>query len=216
VAYHYEGAGPTSGDYCDILETKDGTLYFMIGDVRGKGLAAAMAMAHVHATFRALVALDLPLVKIVERASRTFCESTLPSFFATLVCGKAGPGGAVEICNAGHVPPLLLQENRRLWIEPTGLPLGMFCDNRFTSSPLTLSAGDTLILCTDGVTEARNREGDDYGAERLLAFGGESGSLPAGELVSALLGNLKTFCSGRPGTDDVTIMAVRRRSERES
>ena len=83
VSYHYEAAGPVSGDYCDIL-AYGGSLYFLVGDVSGKGVSAALLMTHLHATFRALVSQSLPLEKIMEQASRMFCESTLPTHFATL------------------------------------------------------------------------------------------------------------------------------------
>ena len=110
TAYHYEGAGPVSGDYCDLL-SHEGHLYFTVGDVTGKGVAASMLMAHLHATFRTLVSLELPLEQVMERASSMFCQSTLSTHFATLVCGKANSSGEVEICNAGHPPPLLIQEH---------------------------------------------------------------------------------------------------------
>ncbi|MFQ6092684.1 MAG: SpoIIE family protein phosphatase [bacterium] len=97
TAYH-----PVSGDYCDLL-SHGGDLYFTVGDGTGKGVAASMLMAHLHASFRTLVSLELPLDQVVERASSMFCQSTLPSCFATLVCGKASSTGEIEVCNAGHV-----------------------------------------------------------------------------------------------------------------
>src|SRR5262245_42209226 len=74
IAYHYEGAGPVSGDYCDIVRARDNSLYFAVGDVTGKGVAASMLMAHLHATLRGLVSLSVPLDQLMERTSRTFCE----------------------------------------------------------------------------------------------------------------------------------------------
>ena len=99
AAYHYEAAGPVSGDYCDLVSTEDGSLYFMLGDVSGKGVAASLLMTHLHAMFRTLISLNLPLGQMMERASRVFCESTLPTHFATLVCGRAtqmGRGGNLQ------------------------------------------------------------------------------------------------------------------------
>src|SRR5882762_11178630 len=142
VARHYEGAGPVSGDYCDAVSGDGGSLYFAIGDVSGKGVAASMLMAHLHATLRALVPLNLPLDQLVTRASGLFCESALPSHFATLVLGRAFRGGEVELTNAGHVPPLIVRGRDIERIAPTGIPIGMFCDARFTSTRLRLSPGD--------------------------------------------------------------------------
>ncbi|KPL19084.1 MAG: hypothetical protein AMJ92_05190 [candidate division Zixibacteria bacterium SM23_81] len=209
AAYHYEGAGPVSGDYCDLL-IADGDLYFIVGDVSGKGVAASMLMAHLHATFRALVSLDLPLDQIVERASRTFCESTLPTHFATLVCGKAGDTGGVDVCNAGHNPPLLVQGSKMVNIEATGLPLGMFCEERFSVSQVRMNPGDTILLYTDGLSEAVNGSGREYGTKRLCEIVRQNCLLAPKEVISACLKDVNAFLSGTPRTDDLTIMAIRR------
>lgn len=211
TAYHYEGAGPISGDYCDLI-TAGENLYFVVGDVSGKGVAASMLMAHLHASFRALVSLELPLDQTMVRASRMFCESTLPSYFATLVCGKAGIRGNVEVCNAGHHPPLLVQESKMASIEATGLPLGMFCDERFSVSKVQLAPGDTILLYTDGLSEAVNKSDVEYGTERLCKIVRDCHSLPPEELISACLEDLNAFRFDIPNTDDLTIMAIRRLS----
>ncbi len=209
TAYHYKGAGPVSGDYCDLLSFGS-DLYFTVGDVSGKGVAASMLMAHLHATFRALAPLELPLNKLVEQASRMFCESTLPTHFATLVCGKANNKGEVEICNAGHNPLLLARGSKIEKIKATGLPLGMFCEERFSLSEVRLAPGDTITLYTDGLSEAVNTSGVEYGTERLIKIISENRSLPPEKLISACLKDLKTFQSGVPRTDDLTIMVIRR------
>lgn len=131
VAYHYQPAGPVSGDYCDYLSGEDQSLHFVLGDVSGKGVAAWMLMAHLHAMFHTLASINLPLDQTVERASRVFCESTLPTQYATLVCGRGMPNGRVEICNAGHLPPLLVHDGSVRKIESTGLPVGVFSSETF-------------------------------------------------------------------------------------
>src|SRR3984893_3140824 len=112
ISYHYEPAGIVSGDYCDVVDAGAAGLYFMVGDVSGKGVAASMLMAHVHAMFRALISVGMPLNQMVEHASRVFCESTLPTQYATLVCGRAQADGRVEVCNAGHPHPLVLRDGQ--------------------------------------------------------------------------------------------------------
>jgi sigma-B regulation protein RsbU (phosphoserine phosphatase) len=209
TAYHYEGAGPVSGDYCDLLGSGE-DLYFIVGDVSGKGVAASMLMAHLHATFRSLVSLALPLDEVMERASRMFCESTLPTHFATLVCGKARITGDVDICNAGHNPPLLLQGSRVEDIKATGLPLGMFCEERFTVSRVSLAPGDTILVYTDGLSEAVDERDAQYGTERLYDVARERCLLPPEDLVSACLDDLNSFRSGATNSDDLTIMAIQR------
>ncbi|UCF04127.1 MAG: SpoIIE family protein phosphatase [bacterium] len=207
--YYYKGAGPVSGDYCDLLEYNN-DLYIMVGDVSGKGIAASMLMTHLYATFRSLVTLELPLEELVGRASRMFCQSTLPTHFATLICGKADNTGKVKICNAGHHPPLLIRRSKIETVKATGLPLGMFCEERFTLSEEKLDSGDTLFLYTDGLVEAQNTSGHEYGKEQLLEIVSENCSLPPEKLVSACIESLNTFLAGAPRTDDLTIMAIRK------
>ena len=210
LAYHYQPAGLVSGDYCDVIQD-NGDAYFFVGDVAGKGVAAAMLMSHLSALLRTLVSARLPLPDLVERASRVFCESTLPSHYATLVCGRASATGEVEICNAGHPPPLVLrQEGGVERIDATGLPIGMFADEQFVSRTLQLHDGDTLLLYTDGVVEARNALDEDYGIERLAMFA-RSVPAPAPEtLVGRCAAELHAFAGRAVAADDVTIMAVRR------
>jgi len=209
VARHYEAAGPVSGDYCDLVSDGDGSFFFMLGDVSGKGVAAAMLMTQLHATFRSLKSIGLPLTQIVERASRLLCESSLPTQYATLVCGKADAAGAVEICNAGHLPVLWLSGNEVKTIEATGLPVGVFCEQQFSSQTVRLQPGDSLLLYTDGLSEACDLQDAEYGIERLakLASAGRASSPQA--MIDACLEDLKTFSGGARKTDDLTIMAVR-------
>src|SRR5215467_248667 len=141
IAYHYEPAGQVSGDYCDLVQHGQ-DLYFMLGDVSGKGVAAAMLMANIHAMFRVLVPSGLPLEQLVERANRIFCESTLPTQYATLVCGKAKPCGEVELSNSGHVSPLHASISGVNAIESSTVPVGLFCDQQFTSTRINFSPGD--------------------------------------------------------------------------
>jgi len=210
VARHYEGAGPVSGDYCDAVSGDGGSLYFAVGDVSGKGVAASMLMAHLHATLRALVPLNLPLDQLVTRASGLFCESALPSHFATLVVGRAGRSGDVEICNAGHVPPLVVRGREIERIAPTGIPIGMFCDARFSTSRVRLSPGDTILLYTDGLNEAANPAGQEYGLDRLSGHLAGNAARGPSDLLASCLRDLAAFRAGASPSDDLTLMAVRR------
>src|SRR5882672_3366102 len=141
VSYHYQPAGAVSGDYCDLIKGEDQSLHFALGDVSGKGVAASMLMAHLNAMFRTLISINLPLEQMVERASRVFCESTLPTQYATLVCGRVGSNGEVEVCNAGHLPPLLVQDGTVTRITATGLPIGVFCSESFSVNRIHMNKG---------------------------------------------------------------------------
>jgi sigma-B regulation protein RsbU (phosphoserine phosphatase) len=209
VRYHYQPAGMVSGDYCDLFET-DGGLLFMLGDVSGKGVAASMLMSHLHATFRSLAEAALPLDRMVQDANRIFCESTLAGQFATLVVGRAAHDGSVEFVSAGHLPVLHIRGDGATPNDSTGVPLGMFCDARFPVHRLALAHGETLFLYTDGLTEARNRAGTEYGLQRIRTLAARhTGIGPAG-LISKCLEDLLSFGEGLKQTDDLTLLAVQR------
>jgi phosphoserine phosphatase RsbU/P len=208
--YHFEAAGPVSGDYCDLIPAEDGSLHFVFGDVSGKGVAASMLMSNLQAMFRALTGVGLPLVQILERASRIFCESTLANHYATLVCGRAEKSGIVEICNAGHLPPLFGQGETVRPVEATGLPLGMFCAEKFSAEKAELKRGDCLLLYTDGLSEAQNREGGEFGVRPLVEILRTRKSSSAEEIVHSCVAKASFFRSGLPPKDDLTVMALER------
>ena len=210
VSYHYQPAGAVSGDYCDLIKGEDESLHFVLGDVSGKGVAASMLMAHLNALFRTLTTINLPLEQMVERASRVFCESTLPTQYATLVCGRAGTTGEVELCNAGHLPPLLIQEGKVSSIAATGLPVGMFCSESFSVNRIQMSQGDTLFLYTDGLSESLDGAGNEYGENRLSQLLNDNHELSPESIISKCRQELHSFAEGKLPGDDLTLMAIRR------
>jgi sigma-B regulation protein RsbU (phosphoserine phosphatase) len=209
VAYFYLPAGPVSGDYCDFLQADSGDVYFIIGDVAGKGVAAAMLMSHLSAMLRTLISIGLPLGQVMERASRVFCESTLASHYATMVCGRASASGEIEICNAGHPPPLLIRSGEVVALDATGLPVGMFCCEAFPTRTVRLGSGDLLLLYTDGLIEAENAAGAEYGAERLQALAGSVTWQPKA-IVDACVQHVSRFHGGADLADDLTVLAISR------
>lgn len=207
TSYHYAPLGPVSGDYCDLIPA-DGQLFFALGDVSGKGVAASMLMTQLHALFRSLTRMSLPLEQIVTQANRIFCESALAGHYATLVCGQANPAGEIEIHNAGHWPALVVQRDGVSRLESAGLPLGMFCEVSFSQTKLHLEPGDMLFLYTDGLSEACHA-GEEYGVDRatnLLCEG--RGQSPA-EAIAACLRDLHSFANS-PLLDDISLLAIRR------
>jgi sigma-B regulation protein RsbU (phosphoserine phosphatase) len=209
TSYHYAPLGPVSGDYCDLIPS-DGELFFVVGDVSGKGVAASMLMTQLHALFRSLAGTGLPLGQIICRVNRVFAESALAGQYATLICGQAKPSGEVEIHNAGHWPAIVVGGGGVLRIESTGLPLGMFCEAEFSATRLQLEVGDTLFLYTDGLSEARSGD-DEYGVDRVTHLVRQQAARPPAELVAACLDDLRTFAAGAPRLDDLTLLAIQRR-----
>jgi len=212
IYHHYDPAGPVSGDYCDLLRpgSDSGSLFFFAGDVSGKGVAASILMSQLHAIFRSLADARVSVSELVARANRVFANSTLSMHYATLVCGKAGGSGEVEICNAGHCPPFMIHSGQLSRIQATGLPLGLFASGEFSAQKLQAATGDTLFLYSDGLSEARNHADIEYGEERLVGLLEANHALPPRELAEACLRDLESHLAGAPRTDDLTIMVIRR------
>lgn len=210
TAYVYHPHGVVSGDYCDLIPARDGSLYFMLGDVSGKGVAASLLMSQLQAMLRTLIEVELPLAQTMERASRLFCESTLPTQYATLICGRATLDGHVEIANAGHPPAVLLGTDVTARIDATGLPMGMFAGQQFGVTQLDVAEGDTLILCTDGLTESEDPDGQSYGFDRFIDVATRCIDRRPADLVAACLEDVTRFRAVAARSDDLTVLAMRR------
>jgi len=203
----YQPLGPVSGDYCDIIPAGD-DLYFILGDVSGKGMAASLLMSSLHAIFHTLIPLGIELDQMMKRANGLLVESSLSNQFATLVCGKASADGNLEIVNAGHLPPILIKNGMMGELNFSGLPLGMFHETEFSISKIKLNRGDSLLLFTDGVTECANADGTELGACSLIdALGGTAWPEP-----TALIGRCLELVDRHRGTadrtDDLTMLAL--------
>lgn len=212
IQYHYGPAGLVSGDYCDLISPADkkGKLTFLLGDVAGKGVAASLLMTHLHAMFRSLATTEIEIAQLLDLGNRIFCESTIAGQYATLICGQLGANGEIEIANAGHLPAIHVSKDGAEQMDSTGMPLGMFCKTRYTAQRRRLELGDTLLLYTDGISEARNTIGTEYGVERIATIASEQHRTTPRELLDACLRDVGKFSSGRRQADDQTLMAIHR------
>jgi phosphoserine phosphatase RsbU/P len=212
IHYQYKPAGVVSGDYFDLISPalEDGDLIFLLGDVSGKGVAASLLMTHLHAMFRSLASADRDLGKLLEMANRLFCQSTTAGQYATLVCGRAGRSGEIEIAGAGHAPALVISPNGVKQIGSTGLPLGLFASSRYTVCRVRLEPRDSLLLFTDGISEANDSSGREYGVGGLCDAIGLRHGWPPKELVAACLADVERHSAGVRQADDQTVMAIQR------
>lgn len=211
-AFVYEPAGAVSGDYFDLVPT-DGSgwpLLLLFGDVSGKGVAASLLQANLRALFRALAAPDLPLAELLARVNRLFFEATAPNAYATLVAARLDADGGVELANAGHPAPLVSRGGRVAPLEAAGLPLGLFNQAGFATHRFHLGAGETLLLYTDGLTEATDPEGEEFGRERAGRAFARAADRPLPELLATFREDLASFLLGSPRGDDLTVAALRR------
>jgi phosphoserine phosphatase RsbU/P len=207
ASYHYQPAGLVSGDYFDLVH-HGRDVYFMVGDVSGKGVAASMLMANLHAMFRVLIPTGRPLPELVERANRIFSDSTLPTQYATLILGRAGESGDVELCNGGHLPPLHVNAAGVNTIRSAALPVGMFHDQEFVSTGLNFSPGDSLVIYTDGFTESTAADGAEYGAQRLGSLLQTRHGHGSRQLVDACVQDLQSHQGGSGRVDDQTLVVL--------
>jgi len=208
ISYHYQPAGMVSGDYCDLLR-ENGHLYFIMADVSGKGVAAAMLSSNLRAVFHSLVPLGLPVEELMVRANRLFRESALPTQYATLVLGKASISGDLELANAGHLPALLAGEAGVRTFESMCKPMGFFTDDTVSVARTRMAPRDMLVLYTDGVSEAENDGGDEYGVDRLRSLVASQRTCCPTELVNACKESVAAFRGARERADDETLLAVR-------
>jgi sigma-B regulation protein RsbU (phosphoserine phosphatase) len=208
ISYLYQPAGMVSGDYCDVIKD-DGHLNFIMADVSGKGVAAAMLASNLRAVFRSLIPLRLPVEELMVRANRLFRESALPNQYATLAFGRTSNQGELELANAGHLPVLLAGKSGVATFESNCKPLGFFSDERVHVVRAVVSPGDTVVLYTDGISEASNADGEEYGVEALRKLVAEQHPTccPAA-LVKACKQRLAAFRGSAERADDETLLAI--------
>src|SRR5439155_15408350 len=200
------------GDYFDFIDSGGSWLTVGLGDVAGKGMPAALLMTNLHASVRAHVESERELPTVMTRLNRSIHHAVRGERFITLVLIAIDCSNG-EICyvNAGHNPPFLVRasgETEKLSVG--GLLLGMFPDASYESATMRMAPEDILVLYSDGVTEARDDSGEEFGEDRLASFLQKNRTLAPERLVESLIRAVREFSSeGKPG-DDVTVAVMRR------
>jgi sigma-B regulation protein RsbU (phosphoserine phosphatase) len=201
-----------SGDYFDFRPRPDGKIYATIADVCGKGVGPALLMASLQASFHAWADEGVPVAEMTARLSDAISRRTGPDRFITFFLLILEPStGEVEYTNAGHNPGLLLHtDGSMVELGSHGLPLALFPGKPYGSSKLTLQPGELLCLYTDGVTEANNPAGEEFGMPRLKeCLAAQVGRTPT-EVEAELARVLEEHAQGEPFADDRTLVMVRR------
>jgi len=210
VAAMLEPAKSVGGDFFDATRLPDGTIAFAIADVTGKGVPAALFMA-LSKTLAKSAVLRASLERIAPDLQAGLSRDAPEEMGLTMLIGTLDPGsGAVRLVNAGHENPLIRHANGSLEDVPMeGGPPFCITDYPWPVEPLTLGPGDTLVLMTDGVTEAQDATGALFGRERLLAALREAPPEPQA-LIGHVLSAVRRFEGNAPASDDLTLMALRR------
>lgn len=220
IAAHWQPAREVAGDYYDFIPAPPvpgapgaGGLGLLVGDVTDKGMPAALFMALTRSTVRASLAAAAEPAAALAHANRLLTADSLDSMFVTLVYVRlASDSGAVRCVNAGHNPALVYHaaDGQLEFLRRTGLPLGLDADGAYAEHQAQLAAGDWLLLYTDGLTEAPDPAGVEFGLGRVQAILQANAQAPVAAVLQALHTALAAHTAGAPLPDDVTLVLARR------
>jgi len=217
-------ARSVSGDYYDLLDVAPGVIAVAVADVCGKGVSAALMMANLQANLRGQSQAHRgaynynPVRLIVERVNQQIADSMIDSGFITFFYAEFDePRSTLRYTNAGHNPPLLLRGGRRgekdgervRRLDVGGTVLGIFCDAEFEEEEIQLESGDALVAFTDGVIEARNPLGEEFGEGRLIETLLKNGGLPAAGIESRILRAVEDWTAEAEQEDDLTLVILK-------
>jgi len=201
------------GDFYDYVDLPQGSLGFALGDVAGKGPPAALLSAMMQGMFAAQAASSDTPSRTISRVNTALYRRGIESRFVTLMYGVLDSDGQLTYCNAGHNPPLIITMSgpevtcRRL--ECGGPIVGLFEGAAYEEETISLTAGDWLIIFSDGVSEAMSASEEEYGEERIVSCVAASATLEPPQLLAALFADVRKFTRGAAQSDDITAMVLR-------
>jgi len=201
------------GDLYDISELEDGRILILLADVSGKGIGAALLASNILAAFRTFYNLKkIDMLEGISEISRQLLDSTRPGDFATLFIGILDPRShSMRYINAGHNPPLVVRKNGvPEYLEASGIPIGMMDLNTWKEESIKMEPGEFIFIFTDGIPEAMNRHGDQFGDERLEKFVLDNRDKPAGVLLKSMMSEVDSFIEDYSRSDDITAIIMRR------
>ena len=206
-----------SGDYYDMVIRPDGRIYFVIADVSGKGITAALVMSSVATAFNIFARNDPTPAALLQEINAALTPKTSPTKFVTTVAGVLDPrNGTIEFANAGHVPPLVVSRRGVEAQRVTDLVVGLFPNVDYRNQSITLETGDSLVLFTDGVTEAENSEEVELGLDRVAELLHSMHGCDPAKILATIDGHVRQYVGDAPAADDVTMLAVTRCSSKLS
>ncbi len=201
------------GDYFDFFNLSDGKIAIVVGDVAGKGMPAAMLMSSLQARLQILVETDENPASIVQRLNKSISGNCPDNRFITFFLAIIDPAtGEIRFCNAGHNPPLLVRASGLTdKLEGGGIILGILPIAQYTEHRSEIRAGDTLVLYSDGVSEAMpNGSDEDFGEMRISMAILNRTSKTASQMIEGVIEDLQVWCAGTPYADDVTLLIVKK------
>jgi serine phosphatase RsbU (regulator of sigma subunit) len=203
------------GDYYDFIQREDGRLVIALGDVSGKGTAAALLMSSLHAAVHAQAGSHNSLVATISAVNRYLAENIPANRFVTLFYAELDPqAGTLAFLNAGHNPPLIIHSAGTVeQLASGGLPLGIKPDAEYREGRTHLQPGDVLVIYSDGVTEAVSPTGEEFGPTRLYEVVSRNIDASAAGIRDRIESALTKFSQGTSAADDITLVIVKRQAE---
>jgi sigma-B regulation protein RsbU (phosphoserine phosphatase) len=216
IAGHCRPALGVGGDYYDVFTLEDGRVGLAIGDVSGKGIAAALLMASLRASLRG-VSLDNPrdFAKLMDKVNRLVYEASASNRYATFFFAAYDPKlRRLDCVNAGHNPPVVLRcsmdgEAEVLRLKADGPVVGLLPLAPYTEQSVTLMPGDLLLLFTDGISEAMTRDDEEWGEERMIASARKCREKTADAVLKDIFRDVDGFTAGAPQHDDMTMLVLK-------
>jgi phosphoserine phosphatase RsbU/P len=197
------------GDYFDYFDLEDGRFGFAVGDVSGKGMPAALLASLIQGILSTQTLTDSPLATVIGAVNRHLARRSTGSRFATFFFGILDAEGNCTYVNAGHNSPYLLRRDASMEeLTVGGMVLGLFSTAQYESATIKLNPDDHLILFTDGVVEALNTMGEEFGLERLAAVLQANAQASAQEILACLKETVLSFAANAPQHDDITMMVL--------
>ena len=213
LAGYCRPAQAVGGDYYDFFVLGDGRLALALGDISGKGISAALLMASLRASLRSIASLQqTDLAGLIRHVNSLVYESSTTNRYATFFYAEYDPGtGLLAFVNAGHNPPYILRGTQAIPLKATGTVVGLLPDAEYAQATIPMHAGDVLLAFTDGISEAMNREDDEWGEDSMVATAQQMLAQPnctvtARQLLSCILEAADKFTSGAPQHDDMTLL----------
>ncbi len=213
VASHSIPSRYVGGDFYDLIPLPDGRWVIALGDVSGKGIAAALLAAMAQGVLQAQFASNLPLTNVIASLNKVLVQRTASNSFITLFCAVLDPEGHLTYINAGHNLPILARANGKTEMLTTkSVVLGAFDFVSHEPRQTLLASGDLVVIYSDGVTEAVNSKNEMFGDERLENMIRENVNLTAAGIKQRIVEDLNIFTRGLPQGDDITLIALKRRT----
>lgn len=203
------------GDYYDFIQRDDGRLVIALGDVSGKGTAAALLMSSLHAAIHAQTGSHDTIVETISAVNKYLAENIPPNRFVTLFYAELDPAsGALSFLNAGHNPPLIVHAAGTVeQLASGGLPLGIRANAEYREGRTHMQLGDVLVIYSDGVTEAASPSGEEFGPTRLYEVVSRNVDASAAGIRDRIESALTKFSQGTKAADDITLVIVKRQAE---